>query len=295
MDSSLLHLSTLAFLLSTGTAFAGDIVVHAGRLIDGIDVTPRTNVSVLIHDDWIVSVEQGFKSPAGAQVIDLSQSTVLPGLIDCHVHITHQSDGGNPIVESVTRSSFDSAVRATTYARRTLLAGFTSVRDVGALSAGGVVIALKRSSTNPADRSFRGESEATLCHLSQQFFDDRCSVWCGGRWSAIAFPPANLAVDGNCARCIEGQCQAHIRRNSPLCIRMRSRLKLLMLCNDQSQTDQTDPQRKIEYPSSSRLNISSTFLCGLSQNASLVTAISHSVPSDPAQDATINLIGGRQR
>ena len=88
MKSSLLHLSTLAFLLSTGTAFAGDIVVHAGRLIDGIDVTPRTNVSVLIHDDRIVSVEQGFKSPAGAQVIDLSQSTVLPGLIDCHVHIT---------------------------------------------------------------------------------------------------------------------------------------------------------------------------------------------------------------
>jgi imidazolonepropionase-like amidohydrolase len=145
MKSSLLHLSTLAFLLSTGTAFAGDIVVHAGRLIDGIDVTPRTNVSVLIHDDRIVSVEQGFKSPAGAQVIDLSQSTVLPGLIDCHVHITHQSDGGNPIVESVTRSSFDSAVRATTYARRTLLAGFTSVRDVGALSAGGVVIALKKA------------------------------------------------------------------------------------------------------------------------------------------------------
>jgi imidazolonepropionase-like amidohydrolase len=144
MKSSLLHLSTLAFLLSTGTAFAGDIVVHAGRLIDGIDVTPRTNVSVLIHDDRIVSVEQGFKSPAGAQVIDLSQSTVLPGLIDCHVHITHQSDGGNSIVESVTRSSFDSAVRATTYARRTLLAGFTSVRDVGALSAGGVVIALKK-------------------------------------------------------------------------------------------------------------------------------------------------------
>ena len=145
MKLPMLRLSALALLLSTGTAFADDIVVHAGRLIDGIDMMPRTNVSILIRDDRIISVEAGFVSPAGAQVIDLSKSTVLPGLIDCHVHISHQSDGGNPIVESVTRTSFDSAVRATTYARRTLLAGFTSVRDVGALSAAGVVIALKKA------------------------------------------------------------------------------------------------------------------------------------------------------
>jgi imidazolonepropionase-like amidohydrolase len=145
MKSSMLRLSTLAFLLSAGTAFAGDIVVHAGRLMDGIDKTPRADVSIFIHDDRIVSVEPGFTSPAGAEVIDLSKSTVLPGLIDCHVHITHQSDGGNPIVESVTRTNFDSAVRSTTYARRTLLAGFTSVRDVGALNAGGIVIALKKA------------------------------------------------------------------------------------------------------------------------------------------------------
>jgi imidazolonepropionase-like amidohydrolase len=147
MKSSILRMSALALLLSVETAFAGDIVVHADRLIDGIDNTPRANVSILIRNDRIVSVEPGFASPAGAEVIDLSKSTVLPGLIDCHVHITLQSDGGNPIVESVTRTNFDSAVRATTYARRTLLAGFTSVRDVGA-NAGGVTIALKNASPN---------------------------------------------------------------------------------------------------------------------------------------------------
>ena len=124
-------------------AAASDIVIHAGRLIDGVSKTPRGNVSILIHDDRIVSVTDGFTTPAGAQVIDLSHATVLPGLIDCHVHITDQFDGGNPIAEAVTRTRFDQAVRSTTYARNTLLAGFTSVRDVGAYT--DVVVALKKA------------------------------------------------------------------------------------------------------------------------------------------------------
>jgi imidazolonepropionase-like amidohydrolase len=134
---------TLALLLSSGAAFAGDVVVHAGRLIDGVDKAPRSNVSILIHDDRIVKVEDGFSSPAGAEVIDLSHATVLPGLIDCHVHLSGQDDAGNPIVEHMTRTPFDAAVRSTAYARNTLLAGFTSVRDVGGNA--GVVIALKRA------------------------------------------------------------------------------------------------------------------------------------------------------
>jgi imidazolonepropionase-like amidohydrolase len=143
MKISLLRSTALVFLLSAAPAFAHDVVVHAGRLIDGVDKEPKTNVSILVHDDRIVGVEPGFVSPAGADVIDLSKETVLPGLIDCHVHITGQNDGGNPIAEHVTRTDFDSAVRSTAYARNTLLAGFTSVRDVGANA--GVVLALKRA------------------------------------------------------------------------------------------------------------------------------------------------------
>ena len=105
MLSSLIRGFALLLSLSIGTASAGDIVVHAGRLIDGVDKTPKANVSILIHDDRIVGIQPGFVSPAGAEVIDLSHATVLPGLIDCHVHVTGQNDGGNPVAEAVTRTN----------------------------------------------------------------------------------------------------------------------------------------------------------------------------------------------
>jgi len=132
-----------AMALAVACAEASDTVIHAGRLIDGVSKTPRTNVSILIHDGRIASVTDGFVTPEGAEVIDLGNATVLPGLIDCHVHITSQFDGGNPVAEAVTETRFDDAVKSTTYARNTLLSGFTSVRDVGADT--DVVVALKKA------------------------------------------------------------------------------------------------------------------------------------------------------
>ena len=129
--------------LCIASAPAKDTLIHAGRLIDGVSKAPRINVSILIHGDRIVSVTEGFTAPEGAELIDLSHATVLPGLIDCHVHITEQDDGGNPVAEAVTRTRFDQAVASTAYARNTLLAGFTSVRDVG--SDTDVIVALKRA------------------------------------------------------------------------------------------------------------------------------------------------------
>ncbi len=79
--------AALAAILCTRAAFGGDAVVHAGTLIDGLGGAPRHDVSILIHDDKITSVENGFRNPAGAEVIDLSKATVLPGFIDCHVYI----------------------------------------------------------------------------------------------------------------------------------------------------------------------------------------------------------------
>src|ERR1043165_9554451 len=98
-----------ALVVFAAPAFAKDIVIHAGRLIDGVSKSPRQNVSILIHDERITGVQSGFVSPKGAQVIDLSKATVLPGLIDCHVHITSQFDGGILVADAVPITLFDHA------------------------------------------------------------------------------------------------------------------------------------------------------------------------------------------
>lgn len=105
------------------------IAIRAGRLIDGKSAEPISNAIILIEGDRIAAVGQGLQIPTGVEVIDLSQSTILPGLIDCHTHIVSQPE--NYYEDLFRRSPIDIAVTAHIYARRTLEAGFTTVRDVG--------------------------------------------------------------------------------------------------------------------------------------------------------------------
>ena len=141
-------LAVAALAFTAGAASARDIVIHAGRLIDGTGAEPRTAVSILIHDDRITAVQPGYVTSAGAEIVDLSRETVLPGLIDCHVHIMSAWHQGDPIRLSVTRTDYDALIDGVNDARATLLAGFTSIRDVGSPTA--AIVALKKAVANGA-------------------------------------------------------------------------------------------------------------------------------------------------
>jgi len=108
-------------------------LIHAGRLIDGVSDAVRTTVTVTVEGERITGVAAGF-TPGGAgdTVVDLRTATLMPGLIDLHVHITSEQSGAAGYAEGFFMNPADVALRATTYARKTLLAGFTTVRDCGA-------------------------------------------------------------------------------------------------------------------------------------------------------------------
>lgn len=109
----------------------GRTIIHAGRLIDGVSSTARERVTIIVEKDRITDVVSGFEAPtADDTVIDLSRQTVLPGLMDMHTHLGYQLSRTSYIDQFVMNPT-DRAIRATYYARITLLAGFTTVRDLG--------------------------------------------------------------------------------------------------------------------------------------------------------------------
>ncbi len=107
--------------------------IRAGRLMDVVGGKLLTNQIILISGDKITAVGPNLTIPAGARVIDLSSSTVLPGLMDCHTHLSSEP-GDNYYEDMFRKSPIDRAVVAHVYAARTLQAGFTMVRDMGGSS-----------------------------------------------------------------------------------------------------------------------------------------------------------------
>ena len=113
-------------------AWSKDFVIHAGTLIDGIAETPRHQVSITVRDDKIVGVESGYRNPSGATVIDLSGQTVLPGFIDCHVHVSAKLPSRlNATEDRLTHNDIDRAFDGALFARKMLGQGFTTARDAG--------------------------------------------------------------------------------------------------------------------------------------------------------------------
>src|SRR5438477_3233168 len=131
------------------TAFLAIVVaIRAGTLIDGRADTPRHNQTIIIRDNRIEAVGDNVAVPAGAQVIDLSKSTVLPGLIDTHTHLFLQGEDpaeGGYDVQLLKYGLAYRAARATVSARRALEQGFTTIRDVETEGAGYGDVGIKRA------------------------------------------------------------------------------------------------------------------------------------------------------
>lgn len=111
--------------------YADNLVLHVGTLLSVPGEDPKINQSIVIEDNVIVAVEDGFIDiPADAQLIDLKDKFVLPGLMDMHVHLMLEL-GPQSRGRQLTDSPELTLLRAADYARKTLQAGFTTVRDLG--------------------------------------------------------------------------------------------------------------------------------------------------------------------
>jgi imidazolonepropionase-like amidohydrolase len=109
---------------------AAETILHVGRLIDVTTESVLTEQSIVVEGERIVRVEPGYLRVPEATTIDLTDATVMPGWLDMHVHIASQQSPGRQI-EAFTTDPADHAYRSVAYAERTLLAGFTTVRDLG--------------------------------------------------------------------------------------------------------------------------------------------------------------------
>jgi imidazolonepropionase-like amidohydrolase len=113
----------------------GAVVVRAGRLVDPVAGEVTSDRAVRIRDGRIEDVGPGTAAPADGEMIDLSDRTVLPGLIDCHAHLIGELDGGQGYAHLVNRTGAEEALTGVTNARDTVMAGFTTVRDIGTFHA----------------------------------------------------------------------------------------------------------------------------------------------------------------
>lgn len=128
---SLLMALTAGLVSCVFTTVQAATLIYASRLIDGRNDQPLTDVTLVVNEGRVRKIVPGFLSPEeGDRVLDLRRYTVLPGLMDMHTHLMsqHSKESYN---EKFFMDESDYALRSTVYARVTLMAGFTTVRDLG--------------------------------------------------------------------------------------------------------------------------------------------------------------------
>jgi imidazolonepropionase-like amidohydrolase len=159
------QLYAAGFVLAIGSAHGATQTVDCGRLLDVKSGTWREKVSIVIENGSIRAIEPTPAGAGGLGRIDLTRHACLPGLIDMHVHLTSETQ---PLIEDyrdrLTADPADLAYRSVRFAERTLMAGFTTVRDLGAQDA--LNVSLKRAvnaGAIPGPRMFTaGQAIATM-------------------------------------------------------------------------------------------------------------------------------------
>ena len=118
-------------LLISIAASAQKTYIHCGRLIDGKSNEAQTEMTLIIEGDQIIEVNKGYTKPdKGATVLDFKTKTVLPGLMDMHVHLESETNPKAYLLR-FTDNEADIAFKSAVHAKKTLMAGFTTVRDLG--------------------------------------------------------------------------------------------------------------------------------------------------------------------
>lgn len=131
----------VSLLLTGQFVFAQRTVIWCGTLINGADNEPKTGMTIIVQGNKIASVEKGFMAATPAdRVIDLKARTVTPGWMDMHVHLSSETSP-TQYIEQFQLNEADFAYKSVLFAKRTLLAGFTTVRDAG----GNIVPALRNA------------------------------------------------------------------------------------------------------------------------------------------------------
>ena len=129
-----LSLACVATVMAAAQPPPATIAIRAARLFDGRSDSLTSDAVVLVQGSRITAAGARLAIPPGAQVVDLGDATILPGFIDAHTHVTDESsdDWNSDMVAGLRRTVPEATLRAAEFARRTVMAGFTTVRDVGA-------------------------------------------------------------------------------------------------------------------------------------------------------------------
>lgn len=142
----LLSLALLLLLPAAASAEQAAILLRPARLFDGVDPRPREGWSVLVRGERIEAVGPRLEAPPGARIVELPGATLMPGLIEGHSHLfLHPYDETSWDDQVLKEPLALRTARAVNHARATLMAGFTTVRDLGTEGAGYADVGLKQA------------------------------------------------------------------------------------------------------------------------------------------------------